>query len=332
MFCECRVVTTIDVSGFNTAKVTRFNSMFANCYKLKSIDVSGFNTEKATDMGGMFANCYELTLLDVSGFNTEEVTNMSYMFHECQKLTTLDVSGFNTKNATDMVNMFNNLDNLAMIKLGENFSFDGKGNISEKAILPTPTGETLTGKWIREDKTFGPYTPEELRDNYDGLTMAGTWIRERKSVTVTYSYTGTIPQGASELPEARTYEVGENVIVAPNSTAPGYTFSGWSRTGTFEMPSENVEITGSFTANTDTPYKDYLEDLNEDTYTLAKTDNLTGTTDTEVRARAKGNLSNPKTDDIMHNYLLIGAIGILALIIVRKIKRKYSRKAKRIQF
>ena len=70
------------------------------------------------------------------------------------------------------------------------------------------------------------------------------------------------------------------------------------------MPAENVAITGSFIPNTDTPYKveHYLEDLTKGSYTLIKTDNLTGTTDTEVQARAKGNLSNPKTDDIMHKF------------------------------
>ena len=42
--------------------------------------------------------------------------------------------------------------------------------------------------------------------------------------------------------------------------------------------------------------------------------------------------SNPKTDDIVNNYLLVGVGGILALTIVNKIRKKYSRKAKRIQF
>ena len=250
MFCDCRVVTTIDVSGFNTAKVTNFNSMFANCYELKSIDVSRFNTEKATDMGGMFANCYELTSIDVSGFNTEEVTNMGGMFY--------------------------NLDNLAMIKLGENFSFDGKGNISGKAILPTPTGEAFTGKWIREDKAFGPYTPEELRDNYDGSTMAGTWIRERKQLTVSYNYSDRIPEGVSELPETKTYEVGEEVIVAPNATAPGYIFSGWKTQnvtitdGKFTMPNYNVSISGKFVPEGYIEY--YTETLEGGKYELYNRD------------------------------------------------------------
>ena len=290
MFNGCDSLTSIDVSGFNTSKVTSMESMFEECRMLTSIDVSRFDTSKVnTSMREMFFNCRMLTTIDVSGFDTSKVSLMNAMFDGCQALTSLDVSNFDTHNAVSMGQIFWHLNNLDAIKLGENFSFDGKGNISEKGILTTPTGDEFTGKWIREDKAFGPYTAEELRDNYDGSTMAGTWIRERKTVTVTYSYIGTIPQGASELPDTRTYGAGENVTIEPDATAPGYTFSGWSRTGTFEMPAESVEITGSFTANTDTPYKveHYLEDLTEGEYTLAKTDNLTGMTDTEATATAK---------------------------------------------
>ena len=46
----------------------------------------------------------------------------------------------------------------------------------------------------------------------------------------------------------------------------------------------------------------------------------------------KGKSSNPKTDDIVNKYLLVGIGGILVLALVSKIRRKYSRKAKKIQF
>ena len=34
--------------------------MFQNCHSLTSIDISGFNTEKVTRMEGMFCNCMNL--------------------------------------------------------------------------------------------------------------------------------------------------------------------------------------------------------------------------------------------------------------------------------
>ena len=220
MFGYCTSLSFIDVSGFDTSNAINMELMFAYCTSLSFIDVSGFDTSKVTNMSNMFAGCRMLTSLDVSGFNTSNVTNMNSMFYYCDDLTYLDLSNFNTNSVINMNIMFRGLDNLDMITLGEDFSFDGQGNISYKALLPTPTGERFTGKWIREDGAYGPYTPTELRDNYDGATMAGNWIRERKPLTVTYRYTGTVPQGASELPETRIYEVGENVTVEPDATAP----------------------------------------------------------------------------------------------------------------
>ena len=112
----------------------------------------------------------------------------------------------------------------------------------------------------------------------------------RNSYKVTYKYTGTTPSGASELPREAEYKYGENVTVAEAATAPGYTFSGWSKEN-FTMPAEAVEITGSFTTNTDTAYKveHYKQNL-DGTYPTeaSETENKTdGTTDTEVTATAK---------------------------------------------
>ena len=112
----------------------------------------------------------------------------------------------------------------------------------------------------------------------------------RDSYKVTYQYTGKVPTGASELPAETTEKYGAAVTVAEAATAPGYTFSGWSREDGFTMPAENVTITGSFTANGETPYKveHYQQNLEDDGYTLADTENLTGETDTTATA-------NPKT-------------------------------------
>ena len=112
----------------------------------------------------------------------------------------------------------------------------------------------------------------------------------RDSYKVTYQYTGKVPTGASELPAETTEKYGAAVTVAADATAPGYTFSGWSQKEDFTMPAENVTITGSFTANGKTPYKveHYQQNLEDDGYTLAETENLTGETDTTATA-------NPKT-------------------------------------
>ena len=115
MFYGCSSLSSIDVSGFNTAKVVNFGYMFRNCSSVTTLDVSGFNTAKAVSMSCMFQTCEKLTNLDVSGFNTAEVTNMSLMFSACYALQNLDVSGFNTTKVTTMNAMFHDCSSLGNI-------------------------------------------------------------------------------------------------------------------------------------------------------------------------------------------------------------------------
>ena len=48
---------------------------------LTSLNLSNFNTNKVTNMSGMFNECSSLTSLKFSNFNTKIVTNMEYMFN-----------------------------------------------------------------------------------------------------------------------------------------------------------------------------------------------------------------------------------------------------------
>lgn len=106
MFCNCKALTTLDVSKFDTHNVTDMSYMFSSCKALTTLDVSHFDTKNVTDMSWMFGDCSELTTLNVSNFDTKNVTDMRYMFQDCSALTTLDVSNFDTKNVTTMSGMF----------------------------------------------------------------------------------------------------------------------------------------------------------------------------------------------------------------------------------
>ena len=55
--------------------------MFSYCYSLTSLNLSNFNTNKVTNMSGMFWNCSSLTSLNLSNFNTNNVINMLSMFY-----------------------------------------------------------------------------------------------------------------------------------------------------------------------------------------------------------------------------------------------------------
>ena len=112
MFNGCRGLTNLDVSNFDTSKVTDMRHMFYGCRGLTNLDVSNFDTSNVTDMFGMFWGCSGLTNLDVSNFDTSKVTSMDSMFNGCSGLTNLDVSNFDTSNVTSMDSMFNDCSGL----------------------------------------------------------------------------------------------------------------------------------------------------------------------------------------------------------------------------
>ncbi len=95
--------TTIDLSSFDTSKVTSMRAMFSRTYAT-TLDLSNFNTSNVTDMGSMFSDS-KATTIDLSSFDTSKVTIMSNMFGQSQ-VTTLDLRNFDTSSVTKMNNMF----------------------------------------------------------------------------------------------------------------------------------------------------------------------------------------------------------------------------------
>ena len=57
MFRDCKNLTKLDTSKFDTSNVTNMGSMFSGCNSLKKLDVSGFDTSNVTKMDWMFSGC-----------------------------------------------------------------------------------------------------------------------------------------------------------------------------------------------------------------------------------------------------------------------------------
>ena len=113
MFYKCSSLTTLDLSNFDTSKVTNMNTMFTGCSSLVTLNLSNFNTSKVTDMGGMFALCSSLINVDLSSFDTSKVTAMNQMFREDAKLKTIYVSDkWNVGNVTNSNSMFSQCNSL----------------------------------------------------------------------------------------------------------------------------------------------------------------------------------------------------------------------------
>ena len=117
MFFGCSSLTSLDVSDFDTSSVTDMNHMFYGCSSLINLDLSNFDTSKVTDMSSMFASCKKIVSLEVRSFDTTSVTNMDYMFCMCSSLTSLDVRNFVTSKVTYMDGMFQACSSLTTLDL-----------------------------------------------------------------------------------------------------------------------------------------------------------------------------------------------------------------------
>lgn len=120
------------------------------------------------------------------------------------------------------------------------------GTIGTTASVTEADKKQITGFTFDANNTNNKLEGEIVSG--DPLTLKLYY--KRNTYKVTYDY-GTAPSGASTLPTEATYKYGATVTVADKATAPGYNFDGWKKDGTvttsFEMPAQNVTLTGSWT-------------------------------------------------------------------------------------
>ena len=167
MFNDCSVLTTLDVSNFDTQNVTDMTGMFYECSALTTLNVSNFDTKNVTDMGYMFSGCKALTTLDVSNFDTQNVTNMIGMFYGCKALTTIYASDkFVTTACEEDDNMFAECANLVGAvpydenKLGKemaNYTTGYFTDIASKVAEPYAVFDEATNTLTFKHDTKKPY-------------------------------------------------------------------------------------------------------------------------------------------------------------------------------
>ena len=135
-------IKDLDISNFDTSKVTQMSGMFSGMSSLTSLDLSNFNTSKVWDMDNMFRGMSSLTSLNLSNFDTSRVAYMRWMFSGMSSLTSfkfshfghfyvkmdgmfsgmssltsLDLSNFDTSAATSMRVMFSDMSSLTSLDL-----------------------------------------------------------------------------------------------------------------------------------------------------------------------------------------------------------------------
>lgn len=103
---------TLDLSNFDTSKVTNMQRMFSNfcCYSV----VVPFNTQSVTNMAYTFQNTRARTL-DLSTWTTENVTTFQSMFNMAMFLQFLDIRNFTFNTNANTSSMFSMVSNCTVI-------------------------------------------------------------------------------------------------------------------------------------------------------------------------------------------------------------------------
>ncbi|MBP3783077.1 MAG: InlB B-repeat-containing protein, partial [Butyrivibrio sp.] len=114
---------------------------------------------------------------------------------------------------------------------------------------PTWVGHAFKG-WTTSFDSNTYYQGNKFTMPSQNVTLTAQW--ESSNFKVKYQYTGDVPADATDLPDDASVAYGtQNVAVAADATAEGYTFSGWSTQdatvtgGRFTMPANEVVFTGS---------------------------------------------------------------------------------------
>ena len=136
------------------------------------------------------------------------------------------------------------------------------GELKVVVATTTPTIDDPNTADIEKRRDFYNYakaSEEDLSVQSD-VVHAYMGSDDAELYKVSYSFEGTVPSGV-KVPEEQSYSAGVKVGVAANVNAKGYEFSGWSvksggvtiSNGSFTMPTNDVELVGSFSQIS--PYK-----------------------------------------------------------------------------
>lgn len=106
LFYNNNKLVSVDVSNWDTSKVTDFIQAISLTHNLESIDVSNWNTSNGVDFFAMFDEGYKIKTLDVSKWDMSSAKNIDWMFCRCQSITSLDLSTWDTRKVTSAHHLF----------------------------------------------------------------------------------------------------------------------------------------------------------------------------------------------------------------------------------
>lgn len=103
VFRNLRDLLTVSFENFDTSAAHNLEMLFYVCQSLEEIDISCFNTSKVTDVYRLFNNCYKVKTIYVGdGWDMSNVTNSTNMFCNNNKLVGQSGRQYSSSNADDV--------------------------------------------------------------------------------------------------------------------------------------------------------------------------------------------------------------------------------------
>ena len=130
MFYECSSLISLNLDGINTSLLTNMDYMFSNCNKLDFINLESFDTKSVYSMVGVFSLCKSLKSLDLKNFETSSLKNMSVMFLNCSSIKSLELNNFDTKSVTNFHGLFKHCSSLISLDISS-FLTNSSQNMNE---------------------------------------------------------------------------------------------------------------------------------------------------------------------------------------------------------
>ena len=340
------------LDNLKTDNVEDMTCMFSNCFYLRYLDISGFNTGKVTSMMGMFYDCNFLETIFVGEkWNTDNLTNLggNSMFSFCDRL----VGGQGTKYADNYINdhTYAHIDEgtsnpgyFTDIKSPYPYAVRSDENTKVTFYFDAKRKER-SGVWIHEWKKYYESITQVIFDDsfaeYKGLTSLDSWFAGCPKLTsiegisnlntdnvlymslMFYNCTGLTSLDLSSLNTSKVNNMGYMFAGCSNLESLNMSFDTGNVTSMYDMfygcsKLKNIDLISFNTTNVENMGNMFagcssLTSLDLSNFNTGKVTDMSGMF-SECSSLSNLNLSNFNTENVTTmNYMFYGCVELKSI-------------------
>ena len=118
-FTDCELLESVDFYNFKGSSIVNMNFLFSNCVSLKSIEFSHLESTLVAYMNNMFSGSTSLESVKFSSSEITSLINLEEMFKGCTSIKSIDLSNFVTTSTSLMDYMFSGCSSLKYLDISK---------------------------------------------------------------------------------------------------------------------------------------------------------------------------------------------------------------------